>query len=115
MLTLAQLPEADPLPPYARLIHDVLEGDRALFTRPDGLSAAWKAVTPLARLVNRKPVPQQALFKSSSALPVPAYIDGLSSGENSVAPPVPPNRASFTRLSPKVERRDSDVVHRVDC
>ena len=46
-LPLAQLPEADPLPPYARLIHDVLEGDRALFTRPDGLSAAWKAVTPL--------------------------------------------------------------------
>jgi glucose-6-phosphate 1-dehydrogenase len=46
-LPLAQLPDADPLPPYARLIHDVLEGDRALFTRPDGLSAAWKAVTPL--------------------------------------------------------------------
>ncbi|MFI5893746.1 glucose-6-phosphate dehydrogenase (NADP(+)) [Actinoplanes sp. NPDC051513] len=46
-LPLAQLPEADPLPPYARLIHDVLEGDRALFTRPDGLSAAWKAVKPL--------------------------------------------------------------------
>ena len=46
-LPLAQLPEADPLPAYSRLIHDVLEGDRALFTRPDGLSAAWKAVTPL--------------------------------------------------------------------
>ena len=46
-LPLAQLPEADPLPPYARLIHDVLAGDRALFTRPDGLSAAWKAVRPL--------------------------------------------------------------------
>jgi len=46
-LPLAQLPEADPLPAYSRLIHDVLEGDRALFTRPDGLAAAWKAVTPL--------------------------------------------------------------------
>jgi glucose-6-phosphate 1-dehydrogenase len=46
-LPLAGLPEADPLPPYSRLIHDVLEGDRALFTRPDGLAAAWKAVTPL--------------------------------------------------------------------
>jgi glucose-6-phosphate 1-dehydrogenase len=46
-LPLAQLPEADPLPAYSRLIHDVLAGDRALFTRPDGLSAAWKAVTPL--------------------------------------------------------------------
>jgi glucose-6-phosphate 1-dehydrogenase len=46
-LPLAQLPNADPLPPYARLIHDVLTGDRALFTRPDGLSAAWKTIEPL--------------------------------------------------------------------
>jgi glucose-6-phosphate 1-dehydrogenase len=46
-LPLAQLPDADPLPPYARLIHDVLLGDRALFTRPDGLAAAWKTITPL--------------------------------------------------------------------
>ena len=46
-LPLTAVPDADPLPPYARLIHDVLTGDRALFTRPDGLSAAWKAVRPL--------------------------------------------------------------------
>ena len=46
-LPLAQLPDADPLPPYVRLIHDVLLGDRSLFTRPDGLAAAWKAITPL--------------------------------------------------------------------
>jgi glucose-6-phosphate 1-dehydrogenase len=46
-LPLAKLPEADPLPPYARLIHDVLLGDRSLFTRPDGLAAAWKAIRPL--------------------------------------------------------------------
>jgi glucose-6-phosphate 1-dehydrogenase len=46
-LPLAHLPEADPLPPYARLIHDVLTGDRSLFTRPDGLAAAWRAITPL--------------------------------------------------------------------
>ncbi len=46
-LPLAQLPDADPLPPYARLIHDVLTGDRALFTRPDGLAAAWKAIEPV--------------------------------------------------------------------
>jgi glucose-6-phosphate 1-dehydrogenase len=32
----------DPLPPYVRLIHDVLVGDRALFTRPDGLEDVWK-------------------------------------------------------------------------
>ncbi|GIF18233.1 glucose-6-phosphate 1-dehydrogenase [Actinoplanes tereljensis] len=46
-LPLAAVKDADPLPPYSRLIHDVLVGDRALFTRPDGLSAAWKAVRPL--------------------------------------------------------------------
>jgi glucose-6-phosphate 1-dehydrogenase len=43
-LPLAQLPDAEPLPPYVRLIHDVLVGDRSLFT---GLAAAWRAVQPL--------------------------------------------------------------------
>ena len=37
----------DPLPAYVRLIHDALTGDRSLFTRPDGLAAAWRTVTPL--------------------------------------------------------------------
>jgi glucose-6-phosphate 1-dehydrogenase len=46
-LPLAELPDAEPLPPYVRLIHDVLLGDRSLFTRPDGLAAAWKAVKPV--------------------------------------------------------------------
>jgi glucose-6-phosphate 1-dehydrogenase len=46
-LPLAQLPDAEPLPPYARLIHDVLVGDRSLFTRPDGLAAVWKVAAPL--------------------------------------------------------------------
>jgi glucose-6-phosphate 1-dehydrogenase len=46
-LPLGSLPDADPLPPYVRLIHDVLLGDRSLFTRPDGLAAAWKAVAPI--------------------------------------------------------------------
>ena len=32
---------------YVSLIHDVTIGDRSLFTRPDGLSAAWRAVTPV--------------------------------------------------------------------
>jgi glucose-6-phosphate 1-dehydrogenase len=50
-LRLDQLPEADPLPPYVRLIHDVLMGDRSLFTRPDGLAAVWEAAGPL--LANR--------------------------------------------------------------
>ncbi|AGL17852.1 glucose-6-phosphate dehydrogenase [Actinoplanes sp. N902-109] len=46
-LLLGKLPDAEPLPPYARLIHDVLLGDRSLFTRPDGLAATWKTVQPL--------------------------------------------------------------------
>lgn len=37
----------DVLPPYARLIHDVMRGDRSLFTRPDGLAATWAASGPL--------------------------------------------------------------------
>jgi glucose-6-phosphate 1-dehydrogenase len=46
-LLLAALPDADPLPAYVRLIHDTLLGDRSLFTRPDGLASAWRAVSPL--------------------------------------------------------------------
>jgi glucose-6-phosphate 1-dehydrogenase len=46
-LPLAELPDAEPLPPYVRLIHDVLLGDRSLFTRPDGLAAAWKTIRPI--------------------------------------------------------------------
>jgi glucose-6-phosphate 1-dehydrogenase len=46
-IPLASLPDADPLPPYVRLIHDVLHGDRSLFTRPDGLAAVWDVAQPL--------------------------------------------------------------------
>jgi glucose-6-phosphate 1-dehydrogenase len=46
-IPLASLPGADPLPPYVRLIHDVLIGDRSLFTRPDGLAAVWQVAEPL--------------------------------------------------------------------
>ncbi len=44
---LSGLSGADPLPPYVRLIHDVLLGDRSLFTRPDGLAAVWDTAEPL--------------------------------------------------------------------
>jgi glucose-6-phosphate 1-dehydrogenase len=53
-LQLAGVEGGDPLPPYVRLISDVLAGDRTLFTRPDGLSHAWDAITPL--LEHRPPV-----------------------------------------------------------
>jgi glucose-6-phosphate 1-dehydrogenase len=54
-LHLDQLPNGDPLPPYVRLIHDVLLGDRSLFTRPDGLDAVWRAADPL---LQNPPAPQ---------------------------------------------------------
>ncbi len=53
-LPLSGLAGANPLPPYVRLIHDALTGDRSLFTRPDGLAAVWKSVGPL--LENRPKV-----------------------------------------------------------
>ena len=46
-IPLSGLKGADPLPPYVRLIHDVLLGDRSLFTRPDGLAAVWRVAGPL--------------------------------------------------------------------
>jgi glucose-6-phosphate 1-dehydrogenase len=46
-IPLASLDGADPLPPYVRLIHDVLLGDRSLVTRPDGLAAVWNVAGPL--------------------------------------------------------------------
>ncbi|MET7401714.1 glucose-6-phosphate dehydrogenase (NADP(+)) [Dactylosporangium sp. NPDC005572] len=46
-LPLCAMANADPLPPYVRLIHDALLGDRSLFTRPDGLAAVWNVAQPL--------------------------------------------------------------------
>jgi glucose-6-phosphate 1-dehydrogenase len=45
----------DSLPPYARLLHDVLVGDRSLFTRPDGLEHVWEVAAPL---LDDQPEPQ---------------------------------------------------------
>jgi glucose-6-phosphate 1-dehydrogenase len=58
-IPLSDLEKANPLPPYVRLISDVLRGDRSLFTRPDGLAAIWDVAAPL--LDNRpriRPYPQ---------------------------------------------------------
>jgi glucose-6-phosphate 1-dehydrogenase len=46
-LDLKQVPGGNPLPPYVSLIHDVLTGDRSLFTTSEGLEQAWRAFTPL--------------------------------------------------------------------
>ncbi len=42
------------LPAYPRLLHDVLIGDRSLFTRPDGLAHVWKVA---GEILNDKPEP----------------------------------------------------------
>ena len=55
-IPLSKLPNADPLPPYVRLIHDALLGDRSLYTRPDGLAAVWRVFEPLLD-AKPKPVP----------------------------------------------------------
>ncbi len=46
-LPLSSLPEGDPLPPYVTLLHDVIVGDRALFTTPDGLAGTWTTISPI--------------------------------------------------------------------
>jgi len=43
------------LPAYSRLLHDVLLGDRSLFTRPDGLRHVWEVASAL---LEDKPAPQ---------------------------------------------------------
>ena len=40
-LPLGQAFHTPTLPAYSRLVHDVLVGDRSLFTRPDGLAHVW--------------------------------------------------------------------------
>ena len=46
-LDLKHVPGGTPLPPYVSLLHDVLTGDRSLFTTSDGLASAWAAFAPL--------------------------------------------------------------------
>jgi glucose-6-phosphate 1-dehydrogenase len=53
-LSLQDVDGADPLPPYVRLIHDALVGDRSLFTRPDGLEHVW---TVAGGFLDGKPEP----------------------------------------------------------
>jgi glucose-6-phosphate 1-dehydrogenase len=48
-IVLGDVAGADALAPYVRLIHDVLIGDRSLFTRPDGLASAWAVLEPVLR------------------------------------------------------------------
>ncbi len=53
-LPLGSASKGTPLPAYSLLLHDVLTGDRSLFTRPDGLQQVW---TVADGIVRNKPVP----------------------------------------------------------
>lgn len=67
-IVLGDVQGADALPPYVRLIHDVLIGDRSLFTRPDGLASAWNVLQPV--LDNRpavQPYPQGSWGPAAAA------------------------------------------------
>lgn len=67
-IVLGDVKGADALPPYVRLIHDVLIGDRSLFTRPDGLASAWNVLEPV--LDNRpavQPYPQGSWGPAAAA------------------------------------------------
>jgi glucose-6-phosphate 1-dehydrogenase len=55
-IPVSSIGKQEPLPPYVRLLHDVLSGDRSLVTRPDGLAHVWKVADPVLSL-NRKPLP----------------------------------------------------------
>ena len=46
-LDLGDVPDADPLEAYERLILDVLRGDRSLFTRADEVDRIWQVCQPL--------------------------------------------------------------------
>jgi glucose-6-phosphate 1-dehydrogenase len=54
-LPLGQSFHTPSLPAYSRLIHDVLLGDRSLFTRPDGLRHVWEVA---GALLENKPEPR---------------------------------------------------------
>ncbi len=47
VLQVADVPGGTPLPPYVSLLHDVITGDRSLFTTSEGLARAWAAFAPL--------------------------------------------------------------------
>ncbi|MEV7974262.1 glucose-6-phosphate dehydrogenase [Cellulomonas sp. NPDC089187] len=55
-LALQQVDGGEPLSAYGSLLHDVLVGDRSLFTTPEGLRAAWRTFAPLQGPTRPEPV-----------------------------------------------------------
>ncbi|WP_245700929.1 glucose-6-phosphate dehydrogenase [Sanguibacter gelidistatuariae] len=56
-LALDDVAPGEPLSPYASLVHDVIIGDRSLFTTPAGLRDAWRAFAPLLGPDRPQPLP----------------------------------------------------------
>lgn len=57
---------------YERLLLDALEGDAALFTRSDGIEAAWAFIDPILEGWHGSHAPALALYQSGSGGPVEA-------------------------------------------
>lgn len=72
-LDLSDVANANPLKPYVALLHDVLVGDRSLFTSSDGLAEAWRVADPV--LQNR---PDPVAYRQGSW--GPKQVDELTDG-----------------------------------
>ena len=57
VLSLDDVSPGEPLSPYASLLHDLIIGDRSLFTTSAGLESAWKAFAPLQGPDRPAPLP----------------------------------------------------------
>jgi hypothetical protein len=106
-VALSELPGANPLSPYVRLIHDVLRGDWSLFTRPDKPAAAWQVVQPAL------PTPPRVAptRKARGARHRPEKLTGpgrwlmASSNECGESPPSTPRASSGGRGASSRSRR----------
>ncbi|MGI8665997.1 MAG: glucose-6-phosphate dehydrogenase [Jatrophihabitans sp.] len=76
----ASIADRTPLPPYVRLLHDVLSGDRSLVTRPDGLAHVWKVAKPILEL-ERRPLSYPAGSWGPAAARALAAPDGWLLGQ----------------------------------
>ncbi|MTD15269.1 glucose-6-phosphate dehydrogenase [Nakamurella sp. YIM 132087] len=73
-LSLDDVPDSDPLPPYVALLHDVTLGDRSLFTTGAGLEQAWRAAAPI---IDAPPTPIRYAVGSDGPAEGDALTDGI--------------------------------------
>jgi glucose-6-phosphate 1-dehydrogenase len=58
---------------YERLILEALRGDASLFTRSDGIEAAWRLIDSIADGWEKKNIPEMALYRRGSWGPSEAH------------------------------------------